>query len=129
MPQFNSLSKVLLGIYCSLIVMLIAFNYLGADLYLNWEVTSTLKKEFFDYLTFNKGPFDFDISSNLYFINEAFQGGNIEAPPVISWALNLLIWIFFCGLLAFSTYLKRFGFIVFAAMTLLYSSIISTWIL
>ena len=120
MPQFNSLSKVLLGIYCSLIVMLIAFNYIGADLYLNWEVTSTLKKEPFDYLTFNKGPFDFDISSYIYFINEAFQGGNIEAPPVISWALNLLIWIFFCGLLAFSTYLKRFGFIVFAGLSLLF---------
>ena len=120
MPQFNSLSKVLLGIYCSLIVMLIAFNYIGADLYLNWEVTSTLKKEFFDYLTFNKGPFDFDISSKVYFITESFQGGNIEAPPVISWTLNLLIWVSFCGLLAFSTYLKRFGFFVFAAMTLLF---------
>ncbi len=94
-PQFNGLSKVLLGIYGTLIVMLIVFNYIGADLYLNWEVTSTLQKEVFDYLSFDKGPFNFNISSNLYFINESFQGGNIEAPSVISWALNLLIWIFF----------------------------------
>ena len=120
MPQFNSLSKVLLGIYISLIGMLIAFNYIGADLYINWEVTSTLEKEPFDYLTFNKGPFDFTLSSYIYFINESFQGGNIETPLIISWALNLLIWIFFCGLLAFSTYLKRFGFIVFVGMSFLF---------
>ena len=119
-PQFNSLSKVLLGIYGSLMVMLILFNYIGADLYLNWEVTSVLKKEAFNYLTFDKGLFNFDISSNAYFINEFFQGSNIEAPIAISWVLNLLIWTFFCGLLAFSTYLKRFGFIVFAVMTLLF---------
>ena len=120
MPQLNSLSKVLLGIYFSLIAMVIAFDYIGADLYLNWEVTSTLKKEPFDYLTFNKGPFNFALSSYIYFINESFQGGNIEPPLIISWALNLLIWIFFCGLLAFSTHLKRLGFIVFSGLSLLF---------
>ena len=119
-PQFNGLSKILLGIYGSLIATLIVFNFIGADLYLNWEVTSILKKEAFNYLTFDKGLFKFDIPSKAYFINEFFQGGNIEASTAISWALNLLIWIFFCGLLAFSTYLKRFGFIVFAGITLLF---------
>ena len=119
-PQFNGLSKILLGIYGSLIATLIIFNLVGADLYLNWEVTSVLKKEAFNYLTFDKGLFKFDLSSKAYFINEFFQGGNIEASTAISWALNLLIWIFFCGLLAFSTYLKRFGFIVFAGITLVF---------
>ncbi len=119
-PQLNGLSKILLGIYVSLMVMLIVFNFIGAELYLNWEVTSILKKEAFNYLTFDKGLFNIEIPSKAYFINEFFQGGNIEAPITISWTLSLLIWIFFCGLLAFSTYLKRFGFIVFAGMTLLF---------
>mgnify|MGYP001168148706 FL=1 len=119
-PQFNGLSKILLGIYGSLIATLIVFNFIGADLYLNWEVTSVLKKEVFNYLTFGKGLFQLDIPSKAYFINEFFQGGNIEASTAISWTLNLFIWIFFCGLLAFSTYLKRFGFIVFSSMTLLF---------
>ena len=94
-PQFNGLSKILLGIYFSLIATLIVFNFIGADLYLSWEVTSILKKEAFNYLTFDKGLFSFNIPSKAYFINEFFQGGNIEAPTVISFILNLLIWIFF----------------------------------
>ena len=98
-PQLNGLSKILLGIYVSLIVMLIVFNFIGAELYLNWEVTSILKKEAFNYLTFDKGLFNIEIPSKAYFINEFFQGGNIEAPITISWTLSLLIWIFFCGLL------------------------------
>ena len=79
-PQFNGLSKILLGIYGSLIATLIVFNFIGADLYLSWEVTSILKKEAFNYLTFDKGLYNFNVPSKAYFINEFFQGGNIEAP-------------------------------------------------
>ena len=119
-PYDNSIAKILIGVFLLLLITLGCFQYFGAHLYLNWELTSSLHKEMTELLTFDKGPFNFTISAPVNFITEVFLGSSVTQTRPIGVLLMLLIWIGSCGVLAFSTHLKSFWFFIFSGIVILF---------
>ncbi len=99
---------------------MIYFHEKGFDITINWEIVSQAETENFVAHTFSKGPFDFELEGQKYFITETFGGSDITHNPMLSRVLIYIIWIGICGILAVSTVWKRFWFIVIAALAIVF---------
>ncbi len=114
-PQ-ERLTRLLSGILILALVSVFFFHENNFDHILDWSVQSVAEKENFIFHTFQKGPFNFDLEGQKYFLTETFFGQDVDHIPYVPSVYMYLIWFLTCGLVAIGTNWKKFGFIVLCGL-------------
>ena len=92
--------------------LLTAYFYLeGTNLTLGWQLATGAEKETLTVHSFQKGPFHFEITGEQYILTERFGADPIRIHPAITQGYLAFIWLAICGLLAATTYWKRWWFL------------------
>lgn len=105
------LPKVLVAIFIGLLIAMLYGHFMGYDLSISWNVTTTADSREFPAHTFQKGPFQFNITGEKYTLAETFSAGPIERNYVQDAVFLIIIFFGICIILTVSTYLSRFWFI------------------
>lgn len=86
---------------------------------IKWELTSEANKEVFIPYSFSKGVFSFDLSGYLYKISQRFSALPISHNEGWAYFYLIIIWAGMAGLLAITSYWKRYSFLGVCAVFIL----------
>jgi Tfp pilus assembly protein PilF len=92
----------------------------GWDHLINWNLEATAERENILVEQFERGPFDFEIEGQQYVLKETFGISAISQNSALSLTLLVFVWFGVTGILAFSTFLRRYAFLFVSALFLLF---------
>ena len=113
----------LYGFLLLLVVLILTHLYheeVGYDQTISWEVTSEANKETFTPISFEKGAFNFEITGFYYVLTERFSATPIRHSQSWQMVYLVIIWIGLAGILAISSFWKRYSFLAVCAVFILF---------
>ncbi len=96
------------------------FYFTRHDHFLDWTITSSLESVPFTVDSLIKGPFKLNLVGHKYLVEENFFGSGVRDTSTIIWPLVILTWLGVAYLLAASTSLNRFSYLVINAAMVLF---------
>ena len=118
-PNPNFFSKLFFSLIIVFSILYIAFYHLEYDYSIDWQLTAAAPTERVVTKIVEKGPFSFELRNNIYFIQEAFKASPISHPPFALPIFLILWWAGFTGLIAVSTFWKRYWFLFIGILSIL----------
>ncbi len=112
--------RVLLALVIICSISFIFFLENGYSSSIKWNTFLEADAQEFDVLKIIKGPFEFKLDGQKYLLSEKFLGSEITHNVQLSRIIVYLLWFTFCGLLAISTYWKRFWFLVAGGLSIIF---------
>ncbi len=101
-------------------ILFIVHHELGYSQNIDWQLTSNISKKIFEPLQFTKGFFNLSLTGNIYFVEQSFSGGEISSSkPWLIFYLTLIA-IGLSGILAVTSFWRRYAFIAVCALFILF---------
>lgn len=96
------------------------FHMKGYDTSIGWSLTAAYELDAIVAYEFEKGPFNFQLNGERITLTESFYGDKIKPLNTITVVYMLIIFLGIGILIACSTYLKKWGFIIFSVLFALF---------
>lgn len=105
------LQKIFIGLFLGALAVLLYGYFLGYELSIPWNVTTTAESQQISAHSFQKGPFSFDFFGTSYELAENFSAGAIQNDTIRNTFFLGIIFLGICIILAASTHLSHIWFI------------------
>lgn len=111
------------------LILIVFFILAGLHIYhyevgysetIDWELTSQANKQSFSSYQFERGVFTFELTGFFYTLSEAFSASAIKHSEGWMTFYLVILWIGLAGILAVSSFWKRYSFLAVCAVFILF---------